>query len=249
MLVAWIGLSAWLLGWALTSGAWVIAGHGVSFATWTVLFFVVFSLRGQATAAVNMQRALAEDATGNAAAYLQILGGRSTSDDREVLAGAGVSQLAQSIVCSALLPLFWGLVLGAGGALAALCVQHISGQITDDQHEDSFWQPVARIGVWITTVPCWLALFFIQATLPFAGGQRGAAMTGFLNVYKANPLDRVTIAVAYGLGLGPSAGGHEDGDPVGVADLHRATILLWISTGLAAVTIALLGSLLYRFIL
>jgi cobalamin biosynthesis protein CobD/CbiB len=147
------------------------------------------------------------------------------------------------------LPLFWGLVLGAGGALAALCLQELARQIDEDKTDDPFWQPVRRIADWIALPPCWLALVFIQATIPFSGGRRGAAMAGFLNRFREEPLDRVAAAVAYGLDLGPSAAGHADGAKVSPPDLQRATVLLWTSTGLAAVTVALIGSVVYRFIL
>jgi cobalamin biosynthesis protein CobD/CbiB len=250
MLVLWTFASAWLLGWILTSGSWVIAGHGVSFVVWTTLFFVTFGVRGQATAGLHLQQAITAEHTESAAQWLHLLGDDAVpTEDPEVLAGAGVRQLAHSVVHAALLPLFWGLFLGAGGALGALSVHHIAQKIRQDQRDDPFWRPIARAGAWVTIAPSWLALFFIQAALPFAGGQRGAAMAGFLNRYREQPLDRVAAAVGYGLGLGPSARGPEDGAPVGLSDLHRATILLWTSTALAAVSITLAATLLYRFIL
>jgi cobalamin biosynthesis protein CobD/CbiB len=250
MLVLWIGAAAWLIGWMLTSGAWVLAGHGVSFAAWTALFFVALNVRSQATAALLMQRALDDERSEGAAEWLHVLGESGESGEgHEALAGAGVRQLSHSVVRSALLPLFWGLVLGAGGALAALAVHLVARQSAEDQLDDPFWQSVNRAGVWVTTAPSWFALLFIQAALPFAGGQRGPAMAGFLNRYREQPLDRVAAAVAYGLGLGPSAGGHEDGEDVSSTDLHRATVLLWTTTALAAAAVSLAASIIYRFVL
>jgi cobalamin biosynthesis protein CobD/CbiB len=250
MLVLWIGAAAWLLGWILTSGSWVLAGHSISFAVWTALFFIALSVRSQATSGLQMQRALETEHDESAAEWLRSLGEKGElGDDREALAGASVRQLAHSIVRSALLPLFWGLFLGAGGALAALAVHLVARETTEDQLDDPFWKSVNQAEVWITTAPSWLALVFIQTALPFAGGQRGPAMAGFLNRYKERPLDRIAAAVAYGLNLGPSAGGHEDGMEVSPTDIHRATILLWTATALGATATSLAASLLYRFIL
>lgn len=250
MLVLWTAATAWFLGWVLTSGSWVIAGHGVSFAAWTALFFVTFSVRGQATAGVHLQGAITAEDPESAAHWLSLLGDEAVpSEDPDALAGAGVRQLAHSVVHAALIPLFWGLFLGAGGALGALCVHHIAQQIRPGQRDDPFWQPAATAGRWVSTAPSWVALFFIQFALPFAGGHRGAAMAGFLNRYREQPMDRVAAAVAYGLGLGRSARGPEDGAPVGPSDLHRATILLWTSTALAAASTTFAAALLYRFIL
>ena len=250
MLVLWIGAAAGLIGWVLTSGSWVLAGHSVSFVAWTTIFFMALSVRSQATTALQMQHALDDEGSENAPGWLRLLGEtRQVGESDEALAGAGVRQLSHSIVSSALLPLFWGLVLGAGGALAALAVHLVARQNSADQTNDPFWQSVHRAGVWLTVAPSWVALFFIQTTLPFAGGKRGPAVAGFLNRYREQPLDRVAAAVAYGLGLGPSAGGHEDGEDVSSADLHRATVLLWTTTALAAAAATLAAALLYRFIL
>jgi len=250
MLVLWIGAAAWLVGWMLTSGSWVLAGHSVSFAAWTALFFLVLNVRGQATAGLQMQRTLDAEDSERAAEWLHLLGESATIDGGdEALAGAGVRQLSHSVVRSAILPLFWGLLLGAGGALAALAVHLVARQSTEEQLSDPFWQSVNRADVWMTTAPSWVALVFIQTALPFAGGQRGPAMAAFLNRYRERPLDRVAAAVAYGLDLGPSSGGHEDGANVSSADLHRATVLLWTSTALAAAAASLAAGLLYRFVL
>ena len=249
VLTAWVGGAAWLLGWALTSGAWVLAGPFVAFAAWTAVFFLAFSMRSKAGAALRIQRALETENIENAQAWLRFMGEDSESTDPEVVAGTAVKQTARSIAESAMLPLFWGLFLGAGGALAALALHELANQADERTDEDDLWGPVLQVGNAVVTAPCWVALFFIQATIQFSGGSRGPTMAGFLNRFRETPPNRVAAAVAYGLNLGPSAGGHEDAPAVSPRDVQRATVLLWTSSGLAAAFVAAAGCLLYHFIL
>ena len=263
VLAIWCGGAAWLLGWLLTSGSWIGAGHYVSFATWTAIFFLLLSIRSPATAASRIQQALHEEQFETALGWLQFVGSPSESqeaeakqsilreghDPTETLSATTVRQIAQVLVQGAMVPLFWGLILGAGGALAAVVLQELAKQASAESEEDDFWKPLAQIHEWVVIVPCWLSLCAIQATIQFSSGSRGAAMAGFLNRFREAPIDRVGSAIAYGLDLGPSAGGSPDGDDTTPSHIQRATIILWTSSGLASVLVALAGSLLYRFIL
>lgn len=248
-LALWVGLSAWLLGWALTAGAWIVLGHYFAFAAWTLIFYLAFTVRGRARAALRIQTALNQEQNDVALAWLQFIGGEAPSNDTEAISAAGVRQIAQSVVRSAVLPLFWGLLLGAGGALAALTVQELAQRATDEGSDDPFWAPIRQLGGWLTVLPSWAALVCIQTTIAFAGGHRGATMAGFLNRFRDPPLSRVSSAVAYGLNLGKPAGGTEDGRDVTPRDLHRATIVLWTSTAFAAAATTVAAALLYHFIL
>lgn len=232
LIVLWIGLGAFAVGWIATQTAWIFGhSHAARFIVWTAGFFLVMGVRRRAGAGMGVLRSLLGNRPDLAREWVAHLDGKPEDDSPEGLTRATVQQLAASTIEVGLLIAFWGTIFGMGVGGAAACV-HLVARYghRSETPDDPLWAGAQRTERWLTLPVSWLAMFAMYFVIPLAGGKRAQAMAGYFNGRGQAPIRRVGIAVAEGLGLTRVQTPDGIVEPIVPEDIQRAVIVLWTTT-------------------
>ncbi len=239
VLVIWIAGMAWIAGWLVSKTSLVLGGPIAQFVVWTALFFLLISVRRRGKAGVEIREALILERPDVARGWLEHIDARPEDDEPTTLARAAVVRMAEGILESALLAIFWGVVLGPAAALAAVCVHEIAryGRSSDNP-DDLLWYGALRMERWLSWPISWLAAVLVYLAIPLAGGSRARALSGYFNRWQQTPARRLGAALVQGLGIERFQTPDGIVDPVKPEDIQRAVVVLWATTCLAALLLS-----------
>lgn len=239
VLVIWIAGMAFIAGWAVSKGAWILGGPILQFVAWTAIFFLLLSVRRRGKAGVEIRDSLLAGRTDLARGWLEHIDARPEDDEVTTLSRTAVARMAEGILESALLAIFWGVVLGPAAAVAAVCVHEIAryGRGSDNP-EDLLWFGARRMERWLSWPISWLASVFVYLTIPLAGGSRARALSGYFNHWKLDPAPRLGAALVQGLGIERYQTPEGIVDPVKPEDIQRSVVVLWGATFLSALVLS-----------
>ena len=240
ILVIWIAGMAWVAGWLVSKATWVLGGSILQFIAWTALFFLLVSVRRRGKAGVEIRQALLQDRLDVARGWLEHIDAQPGPDDEvTTLSRAAVSRMAEGILESAMLAIFWGVLLGPAAALAAVCVHEIAryGRRSEDP-EDLLWFGALRMERWLSWPISWLAVLGVYLVIPLGGGSRARALAGYFNHWRDRPAGRLGAALVMGLGIERIQTPDGIVDPVKPEDIQRAVVVLWAATCVSTVALS-----------
>lgn len=239
VLVIWIAGMAWIAGWAVSEAAWVLGGSVLQFIAWTCLFFLLISVRRRAKAGVEIREALLHERPDVARGWLEHVDARPDDDEVTTLSRTAVCRMAEGILDSAMLAIFWGVVLGPAAALAAVCVHEIAryGRGSDNP-EDLLWYGALRMERWLSWPISWLAAVLVYLVIPLGGGSRAGTLSGYFNQWRLRPAPRLGAALVQGLGIDRIQTPDGIIDPVKPEGIQRAVVVLWATSALAALVLS-----------
>jgi cobalamin biosynthesis protein CobD/CbiB len=239
ILVIWIAGMAWVGGWLVSKTTWVLGGPILQFIAWTALFFLLISVRRRGKAGSEIREALLQQRPDVARGWLEHIDAHPADDDPTTLSRAAVSRMAEGILESAMLAIFWGVLLGPAAALAAVCVHEIAryGRRSENP-EDLLWYGALRMERWLSWPISWLAALFVYLVIPLGGGNRARTLAGYFNHWRSRPAARLGAALVMGLGIERIQTPDGIADPVKPEDIQRAVVVLWAATCLAAVLLS-----------
>jgi cobalamin biosynthesis protein CobD/CbiB len=234
ILVLWIMVLAWIVGWVLSKGSWVLFGAFGQFVVWTAMFFLMISVRRRAGAGRDIQASLMAQRPDLARGWLEHIDHRPADDEPTTLARAGVGRMAEGILETTLLGVFWGVLLGPAAGLAAVCVHEVAryGRRSEDP-DDPLWFGALRMERWLSWPISWLAAFVLYVVVPLGGGNRAQALAGYFNKKRERPANRLSAALIQGLGLQRVQTPDGIIDPVVPQDIQRSVVVLWAATCVA----------------
>ncbi len=164
-----------------TSGIW-------KFLLMTFFFWTALALKSMTEEAMAVKAALEEGSLEDARAQVGRIVGRDTSAlDRPGITRACIESVAESTSDGIIAPMFWGLLLGPGGAMAYKAVNTLDSMVGyDNDRYRYFGRASARLDDLLNLLPARITGLLTVLLASYAGGRTGEAFRIYVKDRKSH---------------------------------------------------------------
>lgn len=242
VLVLWVAGAAAFGAVALDVLGYAMFEHEGRLGARVAIVFLLLSTRRLVTAGLYVSAAVEAGNLPLASRWVEAMGGRADdTEGGEVVAvvGATIRRLGRGLLESAIVPLFWSALLGPGGGTFAVVTREIVRFGTRRaERGDPLFTFASRLDRGFADAAAWGAALSLDLCVRVLHNRDARALPTFIASQGLSPYDRVTVALAAGLGLGAAAGGPASGPAPSTQDVARTVVALWVTVAVVALGLA-----------